>query len=262
MPWTDGLDEATLGHAKLNGWLPEGNAEEVARAAVQAHLGAQKLLQAPAGEFIRVPKDPNDVEGWGRVHEALGAAKDPKEYVFDGVKFKDGTVLDDGLIEVLRGTAEKLHLSPVAAQALAADIVRWADEGEAAAATERSTVRASEDIKLRQAWSGNYDVFKANADRAAVLLGLTPEDIDAMAGTKLGYVGTYEKLRVLSDRVGESKFHTGQGGNSLLKPLSREEAIAAREAFMTDLELAKNFHTKENQEYLMHLNRIIVGLPA
>src|SRR5215469_306789 len=112
MSWTDGLDEAALGHAKLNGWLPEGNAEEIARAAVQAHLGAQKIIQAPAGEFLRsTDKD--------AIYKALGAATDPKEYVFDGVRFKDGTVIDESLAEAIRSTAAKLHLSPDAAKALA-----------------------------------------------------------------------------------------------------------------------------------------------
>jgi hypothetical protein len=256
MSWTDGLDEATIGHAKLNGWQTDGNPEEIARAAVQAHLTAQNVLKAPAGEFLRS----TDIDA---MYAALGAAKDPKEYVFDQVKFKDGTPVDDGLAGVLRDTAARLHLSPTAAADLATAVVSWADSAEAAEAGDRATKRTSEDLDLRRSWAGNYDAFKADADRAAALLGLAPDDVEALFNTKLGYTGTYEKLRNLSIRLGESKFLSGErSGNDQFKPMSREEAIAKRNEFMNDPAKIKEFHTKENQAYLLHLNRQIVGMPA
>jgi hypothetical protein len=256
MSWTDGLDEATIGHAKLNGWQTDGNPEEIARAAVQAHLTAQNVLKAPAGEFLRS----TDTDA---LYAALGAAKDPKEYVFDQVKFKDGTPVDDVLAGVLRGTAHSLRLSPTAAQQLAESVVKWAEEAEDAEAGDRTTKRTSEDLDLRRSWAGNYDAFKADADRAAALLGLAPDDVEALFNTKLGYTGTYEKLRNLSIRLGESKFLSGErSGNDQFKPMSREEAIAKRAEFMNDPAKIKDFHTKENQAYLLHLNRQIVGMPA
>jgi len=256
MSWTDGLDEATIGHAKLNGWQTDGNPEEIARAAVQAHLTAQNVLKAPAGEFLRS----TDTDA---LYAALGAAKDPKEYDFANVKFKDGTPIDEKLSDVLRGTAASLHLSPRAAQELATSVIQWAEEAETSEAGDRTTKRTSEDLDLRRSWGGNYDAFKADADRAAALLGLAPDDVEALFNTKLGYTGTYEKLRNLSIRLGESKFLSGErGGNDQFRPMSREEAVAKRNEFMNDPAKIKEFHTKENQAYLLHLNRQIVGMPA
>jgi hypothetical protein len=255
MSWTDGLDEATIGHAKLNGWQTDGNPEEIARAAVQAHLTAQTVLKAPPNEFLRA----TDTDA---MYAALGAAKDPKEYVFDQVKFKDGTPVDDGLAGVLRDTAARLHLSPTAAADLASAVVSWADSAEAAEAGDRATKRTSEDLDLRRSWAGNYDAFKADADRAAAIAGMTPQDVEVMAGIK-GYVSTFEMLRNMSIRLGESKFLSGErGGDNPFKPMSREEAVAKRNEFMNDPAKVKEFHTRDNQAYLMHLNRIIVGMPA
>jgi len=255
MAWTDGLDEATLGHAILNGWKTEGNPEEIARAAVTAHLQTQKLLGAPAGEFVRSTDS-------DALYKALGAPADPQEYKFDGIKFKDGSVLDDAVVGNLRDLASKLHLSPAAATELAQNFTRWADEVEEGDSGDTAVQRANDEIELRRSWGAHHDLFKGNAERAAALLGLTPDDIEHLAGTKLGYVGTYQKLRELADRVGESKFHTGDGANSGLKPLTREEAVAERNKLMNDPAFQKEFHTRANQDKLMQLNRIIVGMPA
>lgn len=259
MPWSDGLDEATIGHAKLNGWQTEGNPEEIARAAVQAHLQAQTLLKAPPGEFLRA----SDKDA---LYAALGAAKDPKEYDFAGVKFKDGTPVDEGLAGVLRDAAVRLRLSPAAAADLASAVVGWADEAEASEASDRTTKRTSEDIELRRSWGGNYDAFKGDADRAAALLGMTPQDVEALINIK-GHAASYEMLRGLSMRLGESKFLTGErGGGNQFKPMSREEAAAKIEELKMDPAWVTRYLTvndpghKEAMDFMNHLQRIKVGM--
>ena len=268
MPWTDGLDEATLGHAKLNGWAPEANPEEVARAAVVKHLETQKLVGAPADQFIRKPLDANDAEGFGRLYDALGAAKDPKDYVFEGVKFKDGSALDDALAGQLRATAAKLHLSPAAAAQLAQDMVSWADAAEADDAGSRAAALATANDELKANWGGNHDRFKFDAERFGALVGLTPEALQAaaMAHPK-GYAAGMEAFRLAAERTGEAKLiGSGSGGDAGgLKQMSREEALAERSRLLTDPAFMKRYMDgtdpghKEAMDQMMHTQRQLVG---
>jgi hypothetical protein len=48
----------------------------------KAHREAEKLIGAPASEMIRIPKDPNDAEGWRQVRSRLGVPADEKGYDF------------------------------------------------------------------------------------------------------------------------------------------------------------------------------------
>jgi hypothetical protein len=261
MAWTEGLDEATLGHASLNGWKAESDPAEVARAAVAAHLKAQAIIGSDPSKVLRLPMDANDADGWAKVHTALGAAKDPSEYKFEGV--------DDPTAARLRETAAKLHLSPAAAAELAKDVTGWGSTTKTAADEAARVKAASDDLALRQAWGGNYEQFKAGVDRSAALLGLTPEDVAAMAATKLGYVGTYEKLRGLAVRLGEAPLHGGddkQPANGLVA-MTREEATAKHAELMNDAAFVKRYMTpldpghNDAKALMTHVLSQKIGMP-
>lgn len=268
MAWSDGLDEAALGHAKLNGWTPESNPEEVARAAVIKHLETQKIVGAPADQFIRRPLDANDAEGFGRLYDALGAAKDVKDYTFEGVKFKDGSALDDGFADQLRGIAAKLHLSPAQAAALAQDMVAIADGAEQDAGVSRETALTTARDELKANWAGNHDRFKFDAERFGALVGLTPDVLEAVAmAHPKGYAAGMEAFRLAAERTGEAKLVGSGGGADAgdLKPMSREEALAERTRLLGDGAFMKRYMDKSDpghndaMQQMMHVQRQFVG---
>lgn len=268
MPWTDGLDETILGHAKLNGFDPAGNPEEIARAAVQKHFETSKLVTNP-GEYLRLPKDANDADALNAIYSALGAAKDPKEYDFAEVKFKDGSALDDKFTEVLRGVAAKLRLSPAAAKEMAAAYTGWVDGNEAASASERTVARTAEDLELRRSWGGNYDLFLSNAKRATQLLGMNEAQVASLEDS-MGYAAAWNTFRGLADRLGESKLldPSREGGGSGFKAMSREEARAKHDELMHDPVFRQRYVNVNDPAHkaamadMDHLNRIIVGMPV
>lgn len=266
MPWTDGLDETALGHAKLNGWQPEGNAEEIARAAVVRHMEASRQLGADPKQFVRLPADANDAEGYQRLYDVLGAAKDPKDYAFADVRFKDGSPVEDAFAEQLRATAAKLHLSPAQAAELAKDIVGWADSADAGEADADKLAFAAADAQLHQNWGGNYEGFKFDAQRAAALLGLTPQLAESVAKAHpQGYAAGMDMWRQIAVKLGEAKLTgSGEGGGGQ-KAMSRDEAIAQRDALKNDPSFIKRYLTatdpghKAAMDEMNHLTQVIVG---
>lgn len=251
MPWTDGLDEATIGHASLNGWKADGNPEDIARAAVAAHLSASKIIGADPNSFLKFPSDPKDEAGWAAVHERLGVPKDGK-YEVKG--------LDEDSTRRMVETAARLKLTPAQTEQLAADFLKWSEDADAADTSAAGIKRASEEVELRQAWASNYDAFKFQTDRAAALLGLSPEMVEAMEG-QLGLMKFREQLRVFAKRTGETEHVGGDAGGN--KAMTREEAVAERGRLMADQGWVQRYMAgdKEARETMEGVNRAIVGMP-
>lgn len=258
MPWTDGTEPELLGHATLNGWdkLSEVDA---AKAILGAHFKAQQQIGGPPNSFVRIPEKPDDADGWGKVYERLGAAKDPKEYVFDKVKFKDGSPLDDAAADQIRGLAAKLHLSPAQAVQMAAEMATWADAAEASEGSAAGLKRAAEEVELRQKWGAQYEGLKFNADRGAAVLGISGDVAEALI-SQVGFAKYYDAMLNVATKMGEASL-VGGGPGTANAPMTREGALAKRSELFSNPDWVKRRMAGDKSTFdeLAQLNQVIAG---
>lgn len=258
--WTTGLEGELLGHVQTAGW-DKMKADEAARAAAKSHLEARKHIGVPEDRIIKLPGQGAKPEEWNPVWTKLGAPADKKEYDFAGIKFGDGTDLDDGFKTFLRDQAAGMHLSKNAATDFAKSVVKWMDDSEAGEAVIRTAKINEEKGKLAQSWGNRTELNLQLAKRAAELLGFSKEAIDAMEG-QAGYATVMQNFLAAAPKLGEDIFIGGKGGGGN-GVITREQALARKQALMSDKEWAGRLLAggeKERQE-LEALAAIEVGGP-
>jgi hypothetical protein len=201
------------GHVANRGW-DKLDANTALAQAVKAHREAEKLIGVPAEQVLRLPKDVNDAEGYGRIYKALGAPADAKEYDFSGVKFADNSELNPEFAEGLRGLAAKIHLPKDAAVEVAKWVASTIDSDEQKETAEYATKLATEKDTLIKNWGANAGVNKIVAQNAATKLGVDAEAMSALEKT-VGYAKVMEMFRQIGSKIGEDKFvNNGNGPGS------------------------------------------------
>jgi len=257
--WYEGkVDAETLGHWQNRGWHTK-SAEEVAIEATKAHREAERFIGAPANELLRMPKADADAvtlqSFWGR----LGAPNDKTGYDLSGVKFADGTPLDDAFVQTFRETAASLHLPKDAAAGVAQAFVKFLDNADMAEATEHSAALQTERDALAKSWGPNYNANLLVAQNTARALGLDPDTVGALE-KQIGYTKVLEMFRTIGTKIGEDKFVSG---NSPAGPgvMTREQAVASKADLMKDTAWVQRYLANGAAELrqMLALNTLIVG---
>lgn len=228
--WHAGLDADVLGHVQARGWdaLP---ADKAVLEAVKGHLSATQMLGVPADQIVRLPKDPNDVDGWKQVHQRLGAPSDPKDYDFTPVKFKDGTPLDEKFTDFMRGKLVGLGVSKTAAVGVAQSFAEFLDQTTDADAAEAQEKITASKAALATLWGPNTEANQFVAKQAAAAVQQAMGEklgprlaaaIDAMAGTE-HYDVIQEMFRQIGTKIGEDRFVAGGAGGN--QPMTKESAL-------------------------------------
>lgn len=257
-PWFDGAPPEIVAHLQTHGWDKKSE-KEAALAAAQSHFAAQKIIGVPADQLVRIPKDANDADGWSKVYEKLGV---PKEYKIEGVKFKDGTPLDQETTDFVVGLAKDMHLTQNAALDLAQRIAKSMDAAEEAEIAETTAKKQADTDALKKDWGANWDANLFVAQRAAQSLGVTAEQLEA-AQNMLGYGKVMEMFRGLAAKLGEDKLimNGGNGGNVTMTPAMANQRKAELLSDPAWSQRYTNGGKKELAE-MMALNTIIVGRAA
>src|SRR4029077_19264996 len=112
----------------------------------ESHLGV------PADRLIRLPKDASDTAAWQGVHQRLGVPKDAKEYDFGGIKFADGTELEQSFTDSMRGALHKANVSKEVAGDLVKAVIKYFDDADAAEKTTRTSSLEAEKATLLKSW--------------------------------------------------------------------------------------------------------------
>jgi hypothetical protein len=244
-PWYEGkVDSTTIGFWQNKG-LKIDDPVAVAAGLTKHYQEAERFIGAPPDELIRVPK-PNAAEAdvrsyWGRI----GVPAEPKDYDLSGVKFSDGTELEQVFTDSVRAA---LHAGRVPKQ-YAPDVVKSLvkiEEAQAAAElAERTAVIQRETEALDRNWGThkaiNLAVAQTALQRLGEAAGLTVEQTNAAwdALSKVGGVGaasTMEMLRVIGSRMGEAPYvgseQSGMGGTmSAAQAAAEIESLKRDEAF-------------------------------
>jgi hypothetical protein len=223
-PWYGAnADPTFVGHLQNRGW-DKLEPSAAAVAAATAHREAEKLIGGRAEDRVVWPKDAADSDGWNRVNSKLGVPSDVKEYDFSGVKFSDGTAIDDELANTLRAELQKARVSKTDAPAFVKSLVAIVEKQETAAEADYQANLTQEREKLRINWGANVDPFLTIARNTATTLGVTPEQVDALE-KQIGYAAVMEMFRNIGQKIGEDQFVTSNnGGGGKPQPMTFEQA--------------------------------------
>ena len=230
-PWHQGVDAAILGHWQ-NKAYDLSDPAKVAIAATQAAIEAQRFVGVPPDQLLRLPKDTTDAAGWDTVHQRLGTPKEAKDYDFTGVKFSDGSELDDNFSTAMRSALHKARVSKDAAPEIVKSVIKFFDDADKSEASIRQSTLDSQKGELKKSWGTRHDENLLQAKQGARRLGIDPETINALENV-LGYDKIMEMFRKVGAGSNEDTFvDGGVGGNSV--PATQEAAIARLAELQSD----------------------------
>jgi hypothetical protein len=206
MAWFDEFEPDVKGHIQNKGW-DKLEPAAAAKAAIEAHRGAEKLIGGPAEQMVRLPKDAADTDGWNAVWRRLGKPEDANAYNF-------GEGVDEELSGTMREAAFANHLTPDAAKGVFdAFVAHEKVRSEKTANDEAITARLEADLLQRNWGPEGSPQYQANLDvtqRAAQRLGFSADTIQKWAKEK-GGASVMEDVRKMGMAMGEARFIGGQG---------------------------------------------------
>lgn len=263
-PWYEGkADAETVGYFQNRGW-DKKDAVTVALEASAAHRAAEKLIGAPADQMIRLPK-PEDAVAVKAMWQRLGAPADAKDYKFDGIKFADGTELDQKFTDFLRTSFGELHLPQDRASRIAQSIVKYMDAEDAREAADTAATLKTEQDALAKNWGTNSEAFKLVARNTALNLGIDPAAVQALEKLdKVGFAKVMDMFYKIGQKTGEDKFITNNFGGGAGGIMTREAAIARKAELKRDVAWVNRYLNgdTEAKKEMTSLDTIIVGVKA
>lgn len=255
--WMTGLDAELVGVAQTKGWHDKP-ADVAAREAIKSFREAEKYIGVPADRILRLPAE-GDAEGAKAFWQRLGAPADASGYTFEGLKFADGSDLDDGFVNHIRSTAAELNLPADKARRVAESFVKFLDQAEGSSTTETAAALQAETEALNKSWGANKEANLFVAKRAAQAAGVSDEEFQALQST-VGGSKMLEMFRFFGSKMGEDKFIDGQGRGPQ-GAATQEQAVAEKAALMRDQEWVKRYLAGGVEEIrkMTALNVLIVG---
>lgn len=260
-PWFNGADTETIGYIQNRG-LDKITPVEAAMKTIKAHREAEKHLGVPSDQLQRMPKDAGDTDGWNSLYNRLGVPADAKDYDFSGVKFADGTELDDGFKAAIGTALKSAGVSKDKASTVVKALVELGDKETAGAAATARDLATQEMTALKIDWAGNTERNLIVADNAAAELGMTPEELASMK-EGIGAAKVAKIFFKLGVSMGEDRFVSGgpQGGE---RPMSGEMAETRLADMQKDQEFMKKFMAGDTlaKKELENVSRMVAEFRA
>lgn len=239
--WLEGADQALVGHAQNKGW-DKLDAAAAARAAAMSQREAEGFIGVPADRIIKLPKDTADDAGWAAVHQRLGAPKDAKEYdtTIAGVKFADGTAIDQSFTDVIKALAIKNHWTVDETTQVAKSVIAYVEGGDKEDAAANTTRLEAEKKKLVENWGvANMEANFVIARNAAEKLGISKEQLEA-SEKAFGFAQVMSMFHTIGTKIGEDAFIRNLGGGNNTT-MTREQAGVRRAELQADPAWAKRY---------------------
>jgi hypothetical protein len=227
--WHNGVDATILGHWQNKNYDLSDPAK-VAIAATQAAIEAQRFVGAPPDQLVRLPKDTNDAAGWDAVHQRLGTPREAKDYDFAGIKFGDGTELEAGFTDAMRGALHKARVSKDAAPEVVKAVIKYLDDADATDGIAKANTLTDQKKALKDSWGTRHDENLLAAKQAARRLGVDPETVAALENV-VGYDKVMEMFRKIGAGTNEDTFVEGRGPGA---PATQQSAQARMEELKAD----------------------------
>ena len=258
-PWHQGvLTPEDLGHAQLKGW-DLTDPIKFGTAAHKAYREAERHIGTPPDQLVRLPKDASDEAGLKAFRARIGVPDAPTGYDLTGVKFSDGTDLDEGFATAMKSALHASGIPKDAATGVLNAFVKHLENATTAEVAEQTANVAQERAKLAANWGANHALNLEIAKRGAMALGMTPEQVSALE-SQLGYAGTMEAMLKVGMISGEAKFVTPNTPSGQ-RIMSKDMAVARVQELKRDTEWAKRYMNgdAEAKREMVALNQIISG---
>lgn len=231
--WYDGLPTEDLGYLQNRG-LDKGDVKSALLATMKAHREAERLIGAPSDKVVRLPKDSNDVEAIANLYTKLGVPADEKGYDFSGVKFADGTGLDEGFTTDLGKALRAAGVAKDQAAGIAKVLVALGDREEASSVAEKTAALNAEREALKINWGSNVEANTIVARNAAAAFGPKIQAaVDALEG-QAGYAAVLEMFREIGSRIAEPAFMASGIGGGRPGVVSASQAQATLDSNLAD----------------------------
>jgi hypothetical protein len=192
-PWHQGVEAETLGFWQNKGYdLTDQKA--FATKITEHYRNAEKHLGVPQDRILRLPEKADDADGWKAIHQRLGAPKDAKEYDFTGIKFTDGTELDEGFTTSMRSELLKANVAKDKAPDIVKAVIKHLDDADKAEATIRESEKKNQIEKVLKDWGAHRQENELLSLQALKRLEISQPEYDKLAGV-IGYDRAAEIFR-------------------------------------------------------------------
>ena len=234
--WTESLSAEDKAFVTTKGWTDPA-------AVIASYKAAESKLGVPAEQVVRWPT--GDKPDLSPIYTRLGVPDSADKYAFDGIS-------NETLVGDLRNIAFANKLTPAQALEVAKGLDAAAAARKAQADGQAALNAQAEDIKLRAAWGGDYDVLHERMMNQLNQLPWTPEQKALFTSTAQGKQEIL-KLAVLN---GEAKAHgvNNPGNQSGNKALSPEEAKAELDRKMADPAWRKKYYEADKDAMVEFMN--------
>lgn len=181
--WYSTFEPELQAHITSQKWH-EQPAEKALREMAMGHYTQSRMLRAPAERLAVMPENAADPAYQAMYDKIVGmsAPKDPSEYKFDGLVFKDGSPIAEDDQKFVRDVATKYKLPVAVARNLAADFMAHADNADASDKSARDLRQSENGTALRLHWGPEYDQKAYHAERAAQAIGMPPAAFALLQG--------------------------------------------------------------------------------
>lgn len=235
-----GVDAETIGLWQNKG-LDVNDPAKIAVGVTKMYRAAEGLIGARADhDLLPVPKAP-DKGDWNAVWTKLGKPAKAEEYDLSGVKFADGSALDDKFVSAVREAAFKANLPKGAVPEFTKAVVAYMDGQDASEAADRTAKGQAEAAELAREWGTTPEALKASphmkaAQAAIIALGgdAMLEAVNALEGA-VGYKAVMNMFRGIASKIGEDRWITGEGNpGDRNVPMTAEQAADRKRTLRND----------------------------
>lgn len=214
LDWLTGASEEVTTYVQNKGWKAPTDL-------LTSYQQLEKHMGTPAERLLRLPDfDKAEKTEMDQFYNKLGRPAEPKGY---DLPVPEGMPTD--FAEAAKVKMHELGLTAKQARELAA----WNNEmGATMAAKQKETYEATiaqQNAELKTEWGAAYDQEMGAAKNAAKVLGIKPEQIDALEGS-LGFANLMKMMSNIGKRIGEDKFvDGGAGSNGAMTPAGAKARI-------------------------------------
>lgn len=212
-PWHQGVDAEILGHWQNKG-LALDDPAKIAIEMTKQHRAAEKHFGVPVDRLLKLPAADAKPEEHAAFWQRLGAPKEAKEYDFAAIKWADGTELEPGFQDAMRGALAAANVPKDRAGDIVKAVVKYLGDADAAEATIATGKLAEEKAALAKDWGPKFDFNHLQAMEGAKRAGVTPEAVKALEG-QVGYAAVMNLFRRIGASSAESVFHEGSGDSTV-----------------------------------------------
>lgn len=208
--WMDTLDDDTKGYVANKGFKD-------INAVVKSYQHIEKKLGGDAESLVRIPGESASADEVNQFYNKIGRPETADQYEFpEGDK-----AFQDRLKNIFHGAG----VTGKQAQHIVAEYDKYATE-VAQQQQESMQLKITEgDRELRTEWGAAYDKNEDLAARAAVALGVTPDQITGLEET-MGHAAVMKMFHNIGSKISEDDFEGGNRPNGALSPAEAKQMIA------------------------------------